>query len=132
MASEYSRNTKFNGRDVSLSFLNFLYLLLTFENRVDLHDLVVPHLYHLRLTPQHVSSTTQRNPTSSPYTPHLLALLAVSFFPLLFTIHLLLFPIREVCLVIGLLPFVVAHPYVRAALPVLLKAFIDVVPFVFV
>jgi len=30
------------------------------------------------------------------------------------------------CLVAGLLPFVVAHPYVRAALAVLLKAFIDV------
>jgi len=32
----------------------------------------------------------------------------------------------------GLLPFVVAHPYIRAALPVLLKAFIDVVAFVFI
>ena len=132
MASEYLRNTKFNGRNVSFPFLKFLYLLLTFETRADLHDLVVPHLYHLRLTPQHLSSTTQRSPQSSPYTPHILALLAISFFPLLFVIHLPLFPIREVCWVIGLLPFVVAHPYVRAALPVLLKAFVDVVPFLFV
>jgi hypothetical protein len=85
------------------------------RNRADLHDLIAPHLYHLRLTPQHLSNTQQRTPASSvawsPYTAHILALLAVSFFPLLFIIYLPLFPIREVCLVTGLVPFVIAHPY---------------------
>ncbi|KIM41141.1 hypothetical protein M413DRAFT_445856 [Hebeloma cylindrosporum] len=104
----------------------------------DLHDLVAPHLYHLRLNPQHISSTSQRsnNPVvvpRSPYTPHLLALLSLSFFPLLFIIHLPLFPIREVCLVVGLVPFVITHPYVRAVLlPMLWHAFVDVMPFVLV
>jgi len=37
-----------------------------------------------------------------------------------------------VCLVIGLLPFVVAHPYIRAVLPVLVNDFVDVVPFLIV
>ena len=36
------------------------------------------------------------------------------------------------CFVVGLLSFVVAHPYVRAVLPVLVSDFVDVVPFLIV
>ena len=106
------------------------------RNSADLHDLIAPHLHHLRLTPQHLSSTQQRTPASpvawSPYTAHILSLLAVSFFPLLFIIHLPLFPIREVCLVTGLIPFVIAHPYVRTLFPTLWPAFVEVMPFVII
>ncbi|PPQ99656.1 hypothetical protein CVT26_009190 [Gymnopilus dilepis] len=56
----------------------------------------------------------------SPYPPHILTLLVLSFVPLLFIIHLPAFPIREVCLVGGLMPFVLCHPWVRAALPYVL------------
>jgi len=59
-------------------------------------------------------------------------LLSLSFPPLLFVVHLPLFPVKEVCLVIGLLPFVVAHPYVRVVLPVLVNDFVYVVPFLIV
>ena len=54
----------------------------------------------------------------------------MSFFLLLFIIHLPLFPIREVCLVTGLIPFVIAHPYVRTLFPTLWPAFVEVMPFV--
>ncbi|KAF8965902.1 hypothetical protein BDZ97DRAFT_1810220 [Flammula alnicola] len=64
----------------------------------DLHDIFEPYIYHLYLTPAHLSTTHQRsNPTSSaqppptarsPYTTHILTLLILFFFPLLFIIHL--------------------------------------------
>ncbi|PPQ82009.1 hypothetical protein CVT25_014661 [Psilocybe cyanescens] len=118
----------------------------------DLHALVEPHLYHLVLTPQHLakpilrtasthastdnthasqphSSPTPLPHTSrSPYTTHILTLLVVSFPPLLFVIHLPIFPIREVCLIAGLAPFVLAHPYVRMVLPVLGGLLVDAAP----
>jgi len=37
-----------------------------------------------------------------------------------------------VCLVTGLVPFVIAHPYIRALLPSLCRVFLDVMPFILV
>ncbi|KAF8177855.1 integral peroxisomal membrane peroxin-domain-containing protein [Pholiota molesta] len=85
----------------------------------DLHDLVQPYLYHLYLTPDIVSPTSARQ---SPYTPHILTVLVLSFFPLLFIINLPHFPIREVCLVIGLAPFIATHPATQRVFPVILHA----------
>ncbi|KAJ3511622.1 hypothetical protein NLJ89_g3990 [Agrocybe chaxingu] len=89
----------------------------------DAHDLIEPYLYHLHLTPAHFSPPRERQKAStqprSPYTMHILTLLTLSFFPLLFVIHLPWFPLREVCLVIGLTPFILTHPYVQALFPLL-------------
>lgn len=139
---------------VQCAFSVFLFSLLLncLTYRADLHALVEPHLYHLVLTPQHLakpilrtasthastdnthasqphSSPTPLPHTSrSPYTTHILTLLVVSFPPLLFVIHLPIFPIREVCLIAGLAPFVLAHPYVRMVLPVLGGLLVDAAP----
>ena len=51
--------SKFNVRDVSLLFSFSPTLILISES--DPHELVAPHVYHLRLAPQHLSSTSQRS-----------------------------------------------------------------------
>ncbi|XP_006460480.1 hypothetical protein AGABI2DRAFT_184925 [Agaricus bisporus var. bisporus H97] len=71
-----------------------------------------PYAYHLSLTPSQLSSPTTTK--SSPYTPHILTILVVTFFPLLILVHLPGFPIREVALFAGLAPFVVTHPSVQS------------------
>jgi hypothetical protein len=53
MASQYFWNPKFNGRNVSVLFFIFLTAHSDLRVRADLHELVAPHVYHLRLTPQH-------------------------------------------------------------------------------
>jgi len=46
------------GGCVSLLFFKFRPILCSdVRIRADLHDLITPHAYHLRLTPQHLSST---------------------------------------------------------------------------
>ncbi|KAF9564199.1 hypothetical protein CPC08DRAFT_734571 [Agrocybe pediades] len=101
----------------------------------DLHDLIEPHLYHLQLTPQHFnkgrgSSTFVPQPSRmrSPYTTHILTLLFITFFPLLFIVHLPIFPIRQVALTVGLAPFILTHPYVKVILPRLIPLIIDATP----
>ncbi|TFK26833.1 hypothetical protein FA15DRAFT_666970 [Coprinopsis marcescibilis] len=92
----------------------------------DLFTAVEPHVYHLVLSPAHFkdpksfskatsSTDTDSNSTQpvSPYTPHLLTLLVLSFPFMAFVVSLPWFPIREVCLVGGLLPFLGGHPHVR-------------------
>ncbi|KJA20142.1 hypothetical protein HYPSUDRAFT_204027 [Hypholoma sublateritium FD-334 SS-4] len=110
----------------------------------DLHDLVQPHLYHLCLTPAHLSTgrrqRTRRTPSSSsairpaarqsPYTLHILQLLVLTLVPLLFVVHMPGFPLRAVCIAAGLAPFAIAHPVVRRALPVLLRAAYGTVPLI--
>ena len=58
-----------------------------------------------------MSYSATRHP--SPYTPHILALLIVSFPLLVFIISLPSFPIRGVCLIGGLLPVFLTHPWMR-------------------
>lgn len=104
----------------------------------DAHALIEPYTYHLSLSPAHFSATrtqgsisTHPSPSShSPYTPHILTLLAVSFPPLLFFISLPAFPIRDVCLFVGLAPFAVTHPCGRALLPFIGPALRDLIPVV--
>lgn len=93
----------------------------------DIHDFVQPYMYHLYLTPDTGSPTSVRQ---SPYTPHILTVLVLSFFPLLFIINLPHFPIREVCLVIGLAPFIVTHPATQRVFPVILHAAVKSAPLV--
>ena len=95
--------------------------------------MVEPYLHHLCLTPAHLAAARSGNlasspPPRSPYTPHILTLLVVSFFPLLFILHLPWFPIREVCLFGGLAPILFAHPYVQALLPVLVPTLVKLSP----
>ncbi|KAF5317834.1 hypothetical protein D9619_012638 [Psilocybe cf. subviscida] len=75
---------------------------------------------HAAPAPTAPISTIPRRPRS-PYTAHLLTLLVLTFFPLLFFIHLPWFPLREVALIAGLAPFAATHPRVQAAAPVLLQ-----------
>jgi hypothetical protein len=79
-----------------------------------------PYTHHLSLTPSQLSSTTSAK-SSSPYTPHILTLLVVTFFPVLILIHLPGFPIREVALIAGLAPFVITHPLIQSTAPSLLS-----------
>ena len=96
-------------------------------NSADLFALMEPYTYHLHLHPSHLttpstshsrtssSSSSSSVPTRppSPYTPHILTLLVVSFPFLAFIISLPSFPIRSVCLIGGLLPFFLTHPWTR-------------------
>jgi len=92
----------------------------------DFHALVEPYLHHFYLSPAHRHSpSTQTAYPRSSYTAHLLSLLLISFFPLLFIVHLPWFPIREVCLLAELAPFLYMHPYVQALIAVLLPALMD-------
>jgi len=123
MASQHSRNTKSHGylvRTTSAQLLNGI-LTQTVHRSSDLHAMVEPYMYHLYLTPAHLS--TQFGPPSlpprSPYTAHVLTLLVLTFPPLLFVVHLPWFPMREICLVAGLTPVIFTHPYVQALIPVL-------------
>jgi hypothetical protein len=89
----------------------------------DMVTSVQPYTYHLSLSPQHLTPSTSNisthaSPTTrSPYTPHILTLLLVTFFPLLILIHLPAIPIREVALVVGLIPFLITHPTTLAVAP---------------
>ena len=123
----------------SLLFL-FLFLLLrnSLVNSADLFALVEPYTYHLHLHPSHLptpapnhsrapsSSSSSSVPTRppSPYTPHILTLLVVSFPFLAFIISLPSFPIRGVCLIGGLLPFFLTHPWTRKVGVFILQALI--------
>ncbi|KAF9447007.1 hypothetical protein P691DRAFT_672356 [Macrolepiota fuliginosa MF-IS2] len=94
----------------------------------EMTTLTQPYTYHLSLTPLHLTPSTSNisshaSPTTrSPYTPQILTLLVVTFFPLLVLIHLPTFPIREVALFVGLAPFIATHPTVRALAPTLLHS----------
>ena len=93
-----------------------------------------PYTYHLCLTPQHVSPSTPNisvsasQATRSSYTPHILTLLVVTFFPLLIMIHLPAFPIREVALFAGLFPFFITHPATAVIASSLLRYFKHKIP----
>lgn len=93
----------------------------------DAVTLAQPYTYHLSLTPQHLTpslSNVSPHPSSntrSPYTPHILTILVVTFFPLLLLINLPHFPIREVALFAGLAPFILTHPISRAFIHFLLR-----------
>jgi hypothetical protein len=50
---------------------------------------------------------------SSPYPPYILTLLILTFPPLLFVFSSAFFPVRSLCLILGLGPFVYTHPLVR-------------------
>ncbi|KAF8881838.1 hypothetical protein CPB84DRAFT_1817224 [Gymnopilus junonius] len=105
----------------------------------DAHALIEPYIHHLILTPHHLSPSRPRNAPSppqqppsrfpySPYPPHILTLLALSFPLLLLLIHLPLFPIRETCLLIGLSPFFLTHPRIRPVLPLARPLILDSLP----
>ncbi|EAU82496.2 hypothetical protein CC1G_08247 [Coprinopsis cinerea okayama7 len=101
----------------------------------DLFTAVEPYVYHFVLTPAHLreppSSRTSRSttstasggqssshsvpPTHSPYTPHILILLTVTFPLLAFLISLPTFPTRLVFLLGGLAPFMATNPLVQRA-----------------
>ena len=100
-----------------------------------------PFTYHLHLHPSHLTSpapnhsrTSSKSSSSStaysttrppsPYTPHILTLLVVSFPFLAFIVSLPSFPIRGVCLVGGLLPFFLTHPWTRTVGVFIFKALI--------
>ena len=93
-----------------------------------------PYTYHLCLTPQHLSPSLPNIPvcaspaTRSPYTPHILTLLVVTFFPLLIMIHLPAFPTREAALFAGLFPFLITHPATTAIASSLLQYFKNNIP----
>ena len=87
-----------------------------------------PYTYHLHLHPSHLTPAPNHSRTSnssssstpystthppSPYTPLILTLLVVLFPFLAFIISLPSFPIRGVCLIGGLLPFFLTHPWTR-------------------
>lgn len=82
----------------------------------DIVTTLQPYTYHLCLTPQHLSPSTPNisvcasSATRGSYTPHILTLLVVTFFPLLIMIHLPAFPTRQVALFAGLFPFLITHP----------------------
>ncbi|KAJ2915917.1 hypothetical protein MD484_g4506, partial [Candolleomyces efflorescens] len=107
----------------------------------DLFTLTEPHVHHFALSPAHFkdpsstytksasSSSASAKPTAnntaaanasnspvSPYTLHILVILTLTFPLLAFIVHLPYFPIRQVFLFGGLLPFVVTHPWVSRVL----------------
>lgn len=79
----------------------------------DMVTMAQPYALHLRLTTQHLTPSTSNcaSPVNrSQYTPHILALLVVTFFPTLVIIHLPTFPTRKTALFVGLFPFLITHP----------------------
>ncbi|TFK34174.1 integral peroxisomal membrane peroxin-domain-containing protein [Crucibulum laeve] len=98
----------------------------------DAHTLIEPYTHHLCLTPAHFSSTAissqSHTQPRSPYTPHILTILLVTFPPLLFLISLPSFPMRTLCLIGGLAPLALTHPTVRAVLPLLWPAIASATP----
>lgn len=92
----------------------------------DITTLAQPYTYHLTLSPHHLTPSTTNistyaSPTTrSPYTPVILTLLIITFFPLLIIIHLPTFPTRQVALFAGLTPFMITHPTIQKLAPTLL------------
>lgn len=93
----------------------------------DIYDFVEPHTHHLILSPSHFpfnplpsqSSRASTNFSLSRYPPYILTLLVLTFPPLLFILSSPFFPIRILCLVIGLGPLACTHPLVRPFYPFL-------------
>ncbi|KAK7025128.1 integral peroxisomal membrane peroxin-domain-containing protein [Favolaschia claudopus] len=52
-----------------------------------------------------------------PHTPHILALLVVSLLPMLILVSLPAFPVRSICLFLGIAPLLLTHPTIRVLLP---------------
>ncbi|KAJ7781899.1 integral peroxisomal membrane peroxin-domain-containing protein [Mycena maculata] len=52
-----------------------------------------------------------------PHTPHILTLLLVSLLPMIALVSLPAFPVRGVCLFLGIAPLIFTHPNARAAIP---------------
>ncbi|KAJ7656245.1 integral peroxisomal membrane peroxin-domain-containing protein [Mycena polygramma] len=52
-----------------------------------------------------------------PQTPHLLTLLVISLFPMMAMVSLPAFPVRTVCLFLGIAPLLLTHPIIRVLLP---------------
>ncbi|KAJ7696465.1 integral peroxisomal membrane peroxin-domain-containing protein [Mycena rosella] len=52
-----------------------------------------------------------------PHTPHILTLLIISLFPMLALVSLPAFPVRGVCLFLGIAPLLFTHPNIRLLLP---------------
>ncbi|KAJ7625496.1 integral peroxisomal membrane peroxin-domain-containing protein [Roridomyces roridus] len=57
-----------------------------------------------------------------PHTNHILTLLLISLLPMLFLVSLPVFPIRGVCLFMGIAPLLLTHPVISAMLPGLYDA----------
>jgi hypothetical protein len=83
---------------------------------------------HFPFNPLPSQSSRLRSPSSasfssshpsSPYPPYILALLVLTFPPLLFVLSSSLFPIRILCLVLGQVPLLCTHPLVRPFYPYL-------------
>jgi hypothetical protein len=118
----------------------FSLLINPSNNSADLFALMEPYTYHLHLHPSHLTPASNHSRTSSsssssstpysttrppsPYTPHILTLLVVSFPFLAFIISFPSFPIRGVCLIGGLLPFFLTHPWTRTVGVFVLQALI--------
>ncbi|KAJ7180845.1 hypothetical protein C8R46DRAFT_1070756, partial [Mycena filopes] len=54
-----------------------------------------------------------------PHTPHILTALVLSLIPLIGIVSIPAFPVRAVCLFVGIAPLLLTHPTVRAVLPAL-------------
>ncbi|KAJ7117726.1 integral peroxisomal membrane peroxin-domain-containing protein [Mycena epipterygia] len=52
-----------------------------------------------------------------PHTPHILTLLVISLFPMIALVSLPVFPVRAVCLFLGIAPLLLTHPTIRMHLP---------------
>ncbi|KAJ7716141.1 integral peroxisomal membrane peroxin-domain-containing protein [Mycena metata] len=68
-----------------------------------------------------------------PQTPHILTALLVSLLPMVALVSLPVFPVRTVCLVLGIGPLLLTHPTVRALLPSLAAmalAYLDASPLI--
>lgn len=85
------------------SNLPFIYLFIHSSGSADAETALQPYIPYI----------TNRK----PQTPHLLTLLCVSLFPMLALVSLPAFPVRAVCLVLGIAPLLLTHPVVRALLP---------------
>ncbi|KAJ6520846.1 integral peroxisomal membrane peroxin-domain-containing protein [Mycena capillaripes] len=52
-----------------------------------------------------------------PQTPHILTLLIISLLPMMALVSLPAFPVRTVCLFLGIAPLLLTHPIIRVLLP---------------